>query len=109
MSIISKISEILDERGITAAQMSRDLGFSSGLFSQWKRGKQESRKKSVEAIRDAGRIASHRAWPLLHPRLHPSGVLGEDLGECLAGFRRGSRYILAPVVVVDLDAVHLDL
>lgn len=40
MSIISKISEILDERGITAAQMSRDLGFSSGLFSQWKRGKQ---------------------------------------------------------------------
>lgn len=71
MSIISKISEILDERGITAAQMSRDLGFSSGLFSQWKRGKQEPRKKSVEAIRAAGRIASNRAWPLLHPRLPP--------------------------------------
>lgn len=50
MSIISKIQEILDERGITAAQMSRDLGFSSGLFSQWKRRAQEPRKKSVEAI-----------------------------------------------------------
>jgi transcriptional regulator with XRE-family HTH domain len=38
--IILRITRLLKEKHISAARMSRDLGFSSGLFSQWKQGQQ---------------------------------------------------------------------
>lgn len=41
MNTFERIAKLLDENGISGAKMSRDLGFSSGLFSQWKKGTQE--------------------------------------------------------------------
>lgn len=42
-----KIVELLAEKNISASKMMKELGFSSGLFSQWKSGKQ---KPSLEKI-----------------------------------------------------------
>jgi len=39
MDIIQNIKYVLSERNITGSQMSRDLGFSSGSFSQWTNGR----------------------------------------------------------------------
>lgn len=38
--IIDRINRLLKEKKVSAAQMSRDLGFSSGLYTQWKHGQQ---------------------------------------------------------------------
>ena len=41
MSTIERILQLLNGKGISPTKMSRDLGFSSGLFSQWKSGAQK--------------------------------------------------------------------
>ena len=40
LEMISRIDQLLREQKKTASKMSRELGFSSGLYSQWKQGKQ---------------------------------------------------------------------
>lgn len=40
MNSIQKIIELLNQKGISGAKMSKDLGFSNAVFSQWKTGKQ---------------------------------------------------------------------
>lgn len=40
LAMIGRIDRLLREQRKTASRMSRDLGFSSGLYSQWKQGKQ---------------------------------------------------------------------
>ena len=45
MKSIEKINILLEERGIKATKMMRDLGFSTGLYSQWKAGSQPSLPK----------------------------------------------------------------
>lgn len=47
MTAVEKIINLLNENNISAAKMMRELGFSSGLFSQWKSGKQ---KPSAEKL-----------------------------------------------------------
>jgi len=41
MTIIERISNLLSQNQITVSKMMKDLGFSSGLFSQWKSGMQK--------------------------------------------------------------------
>lgn len=50
MKTVEKIQAILKEKMITPAHMLRDLGFSSGLFSQWKSGKQNISQAKLEKI-----------------------------------------------------------
>lgn len=52
MRTVDRIQSILDEKGISAAKMMRDLGFSSGLFSQWKAGKQKPSLDKLDKIAD---------------------------------------------------------
>lgn len=40
MKTIDKIIFIIEQKGIVPSQMAKDLGFSSGLYSQWKSGLQ---------------------------------------------------------------------
>lgn len=40
LEMIGRIDQLLREQKKTASRMSRDLGFSSGLYSQWKQGNQ---------------------------------------------------------------------
>ena len=40
LEMIGRIDRLLREQNKTASRMSRDLGFSSGLYSQWKQRKQ---------------------------------------------------------------------
>ena len=52
MRTVDRIQDILNKKGISAAKMMRDLGFSSGLFSQWKTGKQKPSLSKLEMIAD---------------------------------------------------------
>lgn len=50
MKPVEKIQEILDNKNIKASKMMKDLGFSSGLFSQWKAGKQQVSLDKIVSI-----------------------------------------------------------
>lgn len=50
MTTFERIELKLAEKGIKPSTMSKELGFSSGLFSQWKSGAQEPSAKSLEKI-----------------------------------------------------------
>lgn len=50
MRTVEQIQEVLNEKNISAGQMMKDLGFSSGLFSQWKSGKQNPSLSKLEKI-----------------------------------------------------------
>ncbi len=52
MRTVDKIQEVLDSKNIKASKMMKDLGFSSGLFSQWKSGKQEVSLEKIIKIAD---------------------------------------------------------
>lgn len=42
-----RIQLLLNEKGVSASAMAKDLGFSSGLFTQWKQGKQKPSSDKV--------------------------------------------------------------
>lgn len=50
MTTIERIQKKLDEKKIKPSKMSKDLGFSSGLFSQWKAGLQNPSADKIEKM-----------------------------------------------------------
>lgn len=52
MNTIEIITDLLNKKGISAAKMMRDLGFSNGLFSQWKKGLQKPSAEKLSKIAD---------------------------------------------------------
>lgn len=50
MTTVERISELLAKRNISAAKMMRELGFSNGLYSQWKSGKQQPSTEKLQRI-----------------------------------------------------------
>lgn len=50
MTTVELIQQKLEEKGIKPAKMSRDLGFSNGLFSQWKSGLQKPSADKIEKV-----------------------------------------------------------
>lgn len=50
MTTIEVIDALLAVRGISAARMMRELGFSSGLYSQWRKGNQTPSTEKITAI-----------------------------------------------------------
>lgn len=50
LTTIQIITGLLKERGISAAKMSKDLGFSNAVFYQWKKGEQSPSLTKVSAI-----------------------------------------------------------
>lgn len=58
MTSVEKITQIIKSKGIAPTKMMRDLGFSSGLFTQWKQGKQ---KPSLSKL---SKIAEYLGVPL---------------------------------------------
>ncbi len=52
MEPIDKINTLLSEKGITGAELSRALGFSTGAYSQWNTKKTRISKKSLKKIAD---------------------------------------------------------
>ena len=47
MTTIDRIQMLLTKRGCSAAQMMREIGLTSGTFSQWKKGLQEPNEKNL--------------------------------------------------------------
>lgn len=52
MTPFDRICLLIKENNTSGAKMAKDLGFSSGLFSQWKSGKQQISQKKLEKIAD---------------------------------------------------------
>ena len=52
MEIIDRIEELLEEKGISGAKMSRDLGFSNAVYSQWRSGKQRPSLEKIKKMAD---------------------------------------------------------
>lgn len=52
MDTIQKIQGLLSEKEIKPAAMCKYLGFSSGLFTQWKQGKQNPKLDKLQSIAD---------------------------------------------------------
>jgi len=50
VNIIDRIIALLAEKGVSAAQMSRDLGFSNAVFSYWKKRKQKPSTDKLVAM-----------------------------------------------------------
>lgn len=50
MTSVEKINVILKEKGISATKMMKELGFSSGLYSQWKKGLQNPSLSKLSKI-----------------------------------------------------------
>ncbi len=50
MTTIERIQQKLEEKKIKPSKMSKDLGFSSGLFSQWKSGMQKPSANKIKQI-----------------------------------------------------------
>lgn len=52
MTPFDRICLLIKDNNTSGAKMAKDLGFSSGLFSQWKSGKQQISQKKLEQIAD---------------------------------------------------------
>lgn len=50
MTTVEIINELLKDKGVSASKMMSELGFSSGLYSQWKSGKQKPSRDKLEKI-----------------------------------------------------------
>ena len=50
MGVVQTIQQELDKRNIKPSRMMKELGFSNGLFSQWKSGKQNPSLKKIQKI-----------------------------------------------------------
>ena len=48
MDVVDKIDQLLADRGLSAAKLCRELGFSSGLYSQWRK---RSQKPSADKLK----------------------------------------------------------
>lgn len=52
MKTIERIIALIEEKNIVPAQMMKELGFSNGLFSQWKSGLQNPSAEKIFKIAD---------------------------------------------------------
>jgi repressor LexA len=52
MDTIDRIINLITQNGISGAKMSRDLGFSNAVFTQWKQRKQNLSASSIKKIAD---------------------------------------------------------
>lgn len=50
MESIEKINQILLERGLTGADLSRAIGVSNGVYSQWNKGRTKPSAKNIVKI-----------------------------------------------------------
>ncbi len=52
MAIFDRIDELIKERGITAKQLSQDIGVSPGNITDWKNGKSKPSAEAITKIAD---------------------------------------------------------
>lgn len=50
MTDFERIDKYVIEKGVVPAKMMKDLGFSTGLYSQWRKGLQKPSKSKIIAI-----------------------------------------------------------
>lgn len=86
MSVIDRINGLLTEKGISAAKMSKDLGFSSGLYSQWKKGLQKPSVSKIDLIAEYFNVSTDYLLGKSEMSM-PADELTEDETKLLSGYR----------------------
>ena len=82
-----RIFTLLKENNITAAKLSRDIGLSAGITSQWKKGLQ---KPSTEAITKIAMYFNVSTDYLLGNTDTPTHIIPEALNGVQAAFGGGA-------------------
>ena len=90
--IISRSNQLLKEKKVSAAQMSRDLGFSSGLYTQWKQGKQVPSPDKLLRMADYFGVSTDY-------------LLGHDPGADTSDLRRAIIQAMEPLEPPALERV----
>lgn len=57
MSVIEKINILLKENGMSGADLCRAIGVSTGVYSQWNKGRNEISAKNLKKIADVFSIS----------------------------------------------------
>lgn len=74
MDTIERINLLLKEKQITPAKMAQDLGFSSGLFSQWKKRTQKPSTEKLQKIAEYLEVSVDFLLGREHHPLELSGI-----------------------------------
>lgn len=90
--IITRINHLLKEKKVSAAQMARDLGFSSGLYTQWKQGKQIPSPEKLLKMADYFDVSTDY-------------LLGHDPGADTSDLRRAILQAMEPLEPPALERV----
>lgn len=77
MNTIDIITKELDQKGVSPSAMMRDLGFSNGLFSQWKNGLQKPSSAKLEKIAEYLNCSVDYLLTGENKKI-PSGITEED-------------------------------
>jgi transcriptional regulator with XRE-family HTH domain len=75
---IDRIYELIKQRGITAAQLTRDAGLTNGLLSQWKKGLQKPSSKNLKKIADYFNVTTDYLLSGSDKKISPSNEGGEN-------------------------------
>lgn len=71
MGVVQIIQQELDKRNIKPSRMMAELGFSNGLFSQWKSGKQNPSLKKIQKIAEYLNVSTEY---LLEEKVNPNTI-----------------------------------
>lgn len=71
MGTVQIIQQELDKRNIKPSKMMTELGFSNGLFSQWKSGKQNPSLKKIQKIAEYLNVSTEY---LLEEKVNPNNI-----------------------------------
>lgn len=100
MRIVQRIDELLLSKGIKPAQMSRDLGFSSGLYSQWRKGLQNPSRAKLKDIAEYLDVSVD--FLVTGAEAESNIQLSEDESELLKTYRnlsfKGKAIVLAKAI-----------
>ncbi len=105
MNITEKIILLLNEKGISVAKMMKELGFSSGLFSQWKLGKQKPSGEKMFKVQNLFKIIEEKG--ISAKKLSDdTGISTGNISDWKSG--RCCPSINALIIIADYFDISLD-
>lgn len=92
LDAIDKINAILKERGMTGADLSREIGVSTAVYSQWNKKKTKPSNKNLLKVADALEVPVSELVALGQKESSPQiGELTEDELRLIMAYRAASE------------------
>lgn len=102
MDIFDRIVEQLETKGVSGAQMSRELGFSNAVFSQWKQRKQKPSADKVSKMAEYFGVSADYLLTGEDAQKKPAG-LPADLHDELIAMYGEAKPFLDPDDIEDIQ------